>query len=304
MTEANSEHVVDRLMKAVELRQSPVCVGLDPVVDRLPERLQPRGRSAATHVHSIIEFCSQVLTSVAMHVPCVKFQAACFERYRHYGVQAMYELIAEAHSLGLQVILDVKRGDIGISAEHYAAAVFGDETTDERMSADWVTLSGYLGPDSIKPFLRPDRGVFVLVRTSNPGGDVMQSRELADKSTVAQRMARMTAKIGEKTVGDRGYSSVGAVVGATKSDEITALRKLMPQQMILVPGFGAQGGGVKEVLPSFRKDDKGRGVGAVITASRSVIYAYEKDTEGSWEQAVANAAGRFAESVGKASGWR
>jgi len=303
-TAETSNHAADRLMRAVEQRQAPVCVGLDPVVDRLPERLQPHGRSAATHVHSIIEFCSHVLTNIAMHVPCVKFQAACFERYRHYGVQAMYELIAEAHSLGLQVILDAKRGDIGISAEHYAAAVFGDETTDDRMNADWITLNGYLGPDSIKPFVRPDNGAFILVRTSNPGGDVMQARELADERTVAQRMARMTAKIGEKTVSERGFSSIGAVVGATKTDEMKTLRTLMPQQMILVPGFGAQGGGVKDVLQCFTKDEKGRGTGAIVTASRSVIYAYEKDTDSSWEEAVAKAAKRLADTVGKATGWR
>jgi orotidine-5'-phosphate decarboxylase len=304
MADATSEHVADRLLAAIEQRQAPVCIGLDPVVDRLPERLKPTGRSAATHVHAIIEFCSHVLSNVAMHVPCVKFQSACFERYRHYGVQAMYELIAEAHALGLQVILDAKRGDIGISAEHYAAAVFGDETTDPRMSADWVTVNGYLGPDSIKPFIRPDRGAFVLVRTSNPGGDVVQARQLMDGNTVAQRMARIAAKVGGKTVSERGFSSIGAVVGATKSDEAASLRKHMPQQMILVPGFGAQGGGVKDVLPCFRRDEQGRGVGAIVTASRSVIYAYEKNEDVSWQEAVTEAAKRFADSIGKATGWR
>jgi orotidine-5'-phosphate decarboxylase len=163
-----------------------------------------------------------------------------------------------------EVILDFKRGDIGISADHYAASARGP------MPSDWTTVSAYLGTDGILPFVGAERGAFALVRTSNPSGDAIQSLRLADGRTVAESVADLVASAGEATVGACGFSNLGAVVGATKRADAAALRDRMPRQLFLVPGFGAQGGGVDDVLPCFRAD----GRGALVTASRSVIYAF------------------------------
>jgi orotidine-5'-phosphate decarboxylase len=267
-------HAADRLIAAIERTGAPVCVGIDPVHDRLPDATGP------SPVEDIRRFVEGVLDAVQPHVPCVKFQSACFERYRAEGVAALYELIGAARDRGLQVVLDFKRGDVSISAEHYAAAAFGDGPGPDRQ-ADWVTISGYLGPDSIEPFLREGRGVFVLARTSNPGGDAIQEIALADGRTVAETMGCLLATIGDGCRGDRGYSAVGAVVGATRPETAVRLREAMPHQVFLLPGFGAQGAGIRDILPSFQSG----GLGAIVTASRSVIYASNGGGAG-WTAAV------------------
>jgi orotidine-5'-phosphate decarboxylase len=284
----------------MEQRAAPVCVGIDPVADRLPSRLRPQRPDPASNVRAIRDFCLGVLDAVAPHVPCVKVQAACFERYHAEGVEAMRTIIAEARTRGLQVILDAKRGDIGVTAAHYAASVFGDEADSVGPNrADWVTINSYLGADGIEPFLRGGCGAFALVRTSNPGGDVLQAARLVGGLTVAEAVAAMVAGVGTAHLGALGFSSLGAVVGATKADEASRLRELMPQQVILVPGYGAQGGTVRDVVPCFHRGGKG----AIVTASRSVLYAFEPDVD-AWKQAVAAAAERLADDVGRAVGLR
>jgi orotidine-5'-phosphate decarboxylase len=286
-------HVADRLLAAIDRLSAPVCVGLDPVLERLPASLQPRQADAESTADAIAAFTHGVLDAVHAHVPCVKFQSACFERYGWQGVRALHEAIGHANQLGLKVILDAKRGDIGISAEHYAAAAF-----DAPKRADWLTINAYLGADGIKPFLRESCGAFALVRTSNPGGDALQGMKLAYGGTIADAVAAMVASIGSNHVGKRGYSALGAVVGATKPADAERLRQTMPQQIFLVPGYGAQGGGVNDILPCFQG-----GSGAIVTASRSVIYAFDKN-ESNWQQAVSDAAARLADEIGRAVGLR
>jgi len=293
-------HAADSLMDAVDRLAAPVCVGIDPVVARLPESLRPADDTTASAAGAIGSFTLHLLDAVAGRVPCVKLQSACFERYGHAGVKVLGECIAAARQRGLVVILDAKRGDIGISAEHYAAAVFGEGAgRGEDARPHWLTINSYLGEDGIRPFLGAGRGAFALVRTSNPGGDVVQGQRLADGRTVAESVAAVVASIGEGFVGKGGYSSLGAVVAATRPEDAASLRRLMPRQIFLVPGFGAQGGGVKDVLPCFSAE----GRGAIITASRSVIYAFE-DGKGDWTSSVAEAAERFADEVGRAAGAR
>ncbi|MCP3904196.1 MAG: orotidine-5'-phosphate decarboxylase, partial [Planctomycetes bacterium] len=173
-------YVVDALLDAVDRVGAPACVGLDPVHERLPTAAGP-GASVDECLDAIRGFCLGVLDAVAAHVPCVKFQSACFERYRHHGVGLLEELIAAARQRELHVILDAKRGDIGISAAHYAAATFApdDEPPPEHL-AQWVTVNAYFGADGISPFLGDGGGVFALVRTSNTGGDALQSQRLMD----------------------------------------------------------------------------------------------------------------------------
>lgn len=271
-------HPADLLDQAIMRKGSPVCVGLDPVLDQIPEPCRA-GRSEP----DAIEFFSRgVLEAVAPVAPAVKVQSACFERFGSRGVAAMERTMAHARSLGLVVILDAKRGDIGISASHYAASAAG-------MGAHFVTVNGYLGPSGIAPFLETGLGVFVLVRTSNPDSDRVQSHRLVDGRSVAELMADLVAELGSARVGGSGLSAVGAVVGATKSADGLALRARMPDQIFLIPGYGAQGGRAEDIAQLLRPD--GRGV--LVTASRSVIYP--PPVPGiSWDGAVGRAAIKLA----------
>ena len=281
-------HAADRLLAAISRIGSPVCVGIDPVLERLPVCLAPASNTTEAAISVITSFSLGVLEAVSGIIPCVKFQSACFERYGHLGVKALEQLISQAKQQNLQVILDAKRGDIGISAVHYAAAVF----EQSQRNSDWITINSYFGKDGIEPFLRNGCGAFCLVRTSNPSSDHLQSQELASGETVAQRVALMVAEIGSDSVGESGYSSLGAVVGATKPSEAAALRELMPQQILLVPGFGAQGGTVEDIRPCFSADGKG----ALITASRSIIYAFDVNDD-DWKTPITEAAKTLADQI-------
>lgn len=278
-------------------RGAPVCVGIDPVYERLPEDVQrPESeRSARNQVDAIGRFCAAVLEVVAPHVACVKLQSACFERYLWPGVELFHQLIGQARALDLLVIADAKRGDIGVSAEHYAAGCLNPglyEDLGNLAGPDALTVNSYLGPDSLKPFLDAagihGRGLFALVRTSNPGSDAVQSLSLSDGRTVSTAVAQMIDEAGSNPalLGDCGDSLLGAVVGATKPADAARLRELMPRQIFLVPGFGAQGGRAKDVAACFRPD----GTGALITASRSVLYAYGTQDGIDWRQAIERAA--------------
>ncbi len=275
-----SSHFADRLLAACAAKGAPVCVGIDPVAQRLPI-------TADDPVDAIERWTHELLDAVTEHVPVVKFQSACYERHGGSGVTALHRLIAAAKDRGLITIFDAKRGDIGISAAHYAAA----------NPADALTVSPYLGDDSLTPFIEvassEGTGLFVLVRTSNPGSDALQQRQLAEGGNVAQAVARMVADLGDTHRGECGYSLLGAVVGATKPAAAATLRQLMPHQIFLVPGYGAQGGTAADVKACFNAD----GAGALITASRSVIFAHEQRDDVPWQQAVAEAAASFSHEI-------
>jgi orotidine-5'-phosphate decarboxylase len=289
MPPSTNESFADRLARAMDETRSIACVGLDPVIDKLP----PGARAGRSDVDAINAFCEGVLGAVAGVVPVVKFQSACFERYGAPGIAHLHALIAKAKSMGLLVLLDAKRGDIGITAEHYAHAAF------HTAGADALTVSPYLGADTIEPFLKvggASKGLFVLVRTSNPGSDAVQNLPLADGRTVAVAMAQMVAEIGRKSIGGNSLSSIGAVVGATKAADAQQLRQAMPDQIFLVPGYGAQGGTADDIRPMLRP---GRGVlksrfsdrGVLVTASRSVIYPGVESRSGiSWTENIRTAA--------------
>ncbi len=315
----DSEHFADRLHACITRAGSPACIGLDPVLERLPRSLSrgPGGRqiSAAEQLET---FCLRVLDAVCESVAIVKPQSACFERYGQSGLGALRKVIQGARARGLLVILDAKRGDIGPTAEHYAAAVFGappppvfpaDTAGDapvaapERASfaADAVTLNGYMGMDTIGPFLAHEpsarSGVFVLVRTSNPGSDAIQAQRLADGRTVAEMLADHVAELGRApgNLGTCGLSRVGAVVGATKSAEARSLRDRLPAHFLLIPGYGAQGGTLDDIRPMLRSTANPADAAIIVNASRSVIYAF-KD-QNNWSDEVRDAARRFADDL-------
>ncbi len=262
-----------------------MCVGLDPVLERLPAGL------SGTPTEQIEQWCIGVLEAVVEHTPAVKPQLACFERYGAEGYAVYERVVSFAKSLGLIVIADGKRGDIGLSSAHYAAGMLaGDQ------AADALTVNAYLGADGLEPFADAAQpagaGLFALVRTSNTGGDALQGLALADGRTVSQAVAQIVADLGASKpgyIGESGYSLLGAVVGATKPQDAAVLRDLMPQQLFLVPGFGAQGGGPEDVKACFKPD----GTGAIITASRSVIFAHEQAPDKDWRLAVGQAAAEF-----------
>ncbi len=297
MTAADAAHQIpysDRLCAAIDEAGTPACVGIDPVLERLPP-----GIGATTDLDRLRAFCLGVVEAVAGVVPAIKPQSACYERFGSAGVAVLEAVCARAKELGLVVVLDVKRGDIGSTADHYAAAAVG-------MGADAVTVNGYMGRSAVEPFLKSPRGaglgVYVLVRTSNPDSDELQADRLGSGETVAERMAAIVGDLGSGRLGARGTSQVGAVVGATKSaGEVAALRALMPDAPILVPGVGAQGGTIAQVTPLVRAGAATLGeAGVLINASRSVIFPSGTETgaetgeSDDWRGAIRSAAVGFA----------
>lgn len=278
-------HASDKLCRRVMDLGSPVCVGLDPVLESMAGELRARHHEP---VAAVAEFSHGVLRAIAGVAAAVKFQSACYERYGSRGVAVLEECAAEASRLGLVVIWDAKRGDIGTTSAHYAAAA-------KRMSADFVTVNGYLGRSGLTPFLDAGLGVFVLVRTSNPDSDAVQSQRLADGRTVGEMMADEVASLGAERIGASGLSSVGAVVGATKSVEAAALRKRMPSTVFLIPGYGAQGGTAEDIRGMVRPGSARSCEGVLVTASRSVIYA--SAAEVAWDEAVRAAAEKLANEI-------
>lgn len=275
-------HFADALLERLAAGLAPVCVGLDPVLEKLPEAVRSKFELPT---YALRAFSIGVIDAIADLVPVVKFQAACYERHGSPGVVALEAAMRHARDAGLLVLLDAKRGDIGISSDHYAAAAV-------NAGAHAITVNGYLGPSGIAPFLAAGLGVFVLVRTSNPDSDAVQSQRLVDGRSIAEMMADIVHDLGATHVGAGGFSSVGAVVGATKAREAAALRTRMPTQLFLIPGYGAQGGTAADVQAMLTRDKRG----VLVTASRSVIYAPASEGE-SWHGAVRRAARALAEEI-------
>lgn len=278
----------DELCRAIDESGSPACVGLDPVFGKIPASVR---ETASSEADAIGRFCSEVLDTVAGVVGVVKPQSACFERYGSAGYAALERTIAHAKKLGFVVILDAKRGDIGTSGAHYAAGA-------ASMGVDWITVSPYMGPSTIEPFIEAGLGVFALCRTSNPDSDRLQTLSVGGM-TVAEHTASMLAEIGSSRVGSHGLSDLGAVVGATKSvADGRSLRGCMPDQFMLVPGVGAQGGTAEEVRPLARPGASSVSeLGVVVNASRSVLYPESKPGH-SWQDGIREAAELFAASLG------
>lgn len=281
----------DRLDHAVTLKKTPVLVGLDPRLASIPEKLVPTGAEADPALAADVfkRFCRGVIDVVAPLVPAVKPQAAFFERIGPEGMFALAEVIRYAQSMGLLVIFDGKRNDIGSTATAYAQGILGREESAWR--ADAVTVSPYLGDDSLDPFIdvadERDAGVFVLVKTSNPGGGMLQDL-MTDEGPVYRHVARYVERMAQRTAGDCGYGAVGAVVGATYPEQLTELRTVMPHTWFLVPGYGSQGGTAADVAAAF--DDEGKG--AIVNNSRGIIFAHAAQPHASkfgadrWQEAI------------------
>ena len=279
----------DRLDAALEAVRTPALVGLDPHLELLPEpfaEARRPGASRAARAAAVESFCKSLIEIVAGRVAAVKPQSAFFELLGSEGVAAWEHTVEHAHAHDLLVIGDVKRSDIASTAAAYASAFL-----DGPAACDAITVNPYLGADSITPFLsaceRARAGLFVLVRTSNEGSGEFQ---LHGSPPVCERVAAAVARWGEPFVGNSGFSSIGAVVGATHPDELARLRALMPRSILLLPGYGAQGATARDVRAAFT-DVEHPWRGALVNSSRGIAFAWrdKRWSNRSWKDATSAA---------------
>lgn len=308
-----NKHFGDRLTEAVAQKDAPVCVGFDPLIQRLPIELCKEFNTDDTREHerwsradravladAILAYGRGVVDAVAPYVPAIKINIAFFEPYYAEGLRAYFQMVRYAKDAGMIVIGDIKRADIGHSTTQYAEAHLGAvEPADEDGFGlpDAVTLNPYFGYDGIRPFIElareRGRGLFILTQTSNESAVEVQGVKLADESTLCHRVAELVQTWGQDKglIGERGYSCIGAVVSPRDVELSRELRSMMPNCIFLVPGFGAQGRTAEEVSTCFNAD----GTGAIVSASRSVIYAYENvryqgTCKDGWQSCIAKAA--------------
>lgn len=280
-------NIVDKLIEKTIETKNPTVVGLDPDISKIPACYKINNNNAnplSAVAEVIYNFNCDIIDTVAELVPAVKPQMAFYEKYGSYGVAAFEKTVAYAKLKGLVVIEDAKRNDIGNTANAYADGHLGVvETLDGSYTSvfdvDFLTVTPFLGSESLNPFIdvckKNNKGIFVLVKTSNISSGEIQDVITKDSITISQSIAKYVAEQSEAVVGKYGYSSIGAVVGATYPEEAVALRRIMPKSYFLVPGYGVQGGGAKDILPCFNPD----GLGAIINSSRGILYTHMSDEE-------------------------
>ncbi len=276
----------DRLDARIGAIGSSLVVGMDPIPALLPAELAPPdGAPPAAAGRSFAQFAAGIFEALSDLVVAVKFQSAYYERLGGSGMNALLESLTLARAQGLLTILDVKRSDIGSTAAAYAEAFLGDLPETCGPLTDAVTVNPYLGEDGIKPFIdvaaRGDKGLFVLVKTSNPSGPRLQDLRAGQKP-VYLHVADLVNELGQDLIGTCGLSGVGAVVGATYPDVLQELRRHMPRAVFLLPGVGAQGGAVADLASAFLPGQRG----ALVTCSRSLLYAYRKREHLPWQEAA------------------
>lgn len=287
----------EKLHTAIKEKRTPALVGLDPRWENLPNDIKQNasdvgGDSGAIRARSYEEFSRRIIDVVAPLVPAVKPQSAFFEACGPAGVEALRNVIAAARKAGLVVICDAKRGDIGSTAEAYAAAYLaGEDPSAAPFAADCLTVNPYMGVDTLQPFVdranQVGAGIYVLVRTSNPGAGDFQDQE-TESTKLFENVADRIEQLSTEMANGGDYGSVGAVVGATYPEELQQLRQRMPHVPLLVPGYGSQGGTSADAAGAFDAN----GLGAIVNSSRGIIFSYQKGKlaeefgEAKWESAV------------------
>ncbi|MBQ1216181.1 MAG: orotidine-5'-phosphate decarboxylase [Firmicutes bacterium] len=276
--------MIDQLIKKIKETGNPTVVGLDPTLVMIPnylkkEMFEKYGKTPKAVAEMFVEFNRLIIDATYDLIPAVKPQIAMYEKFGLDGLDAYIRTCEYARSKGLVVIGDIKRGDIGSTAEAYAGHIDGCDIEGEHFDLwkeDYITINPYLGVDGIEPFLKvlrkDEKGIFVLVRTSNPSSGELQDKMMED-TYMYNQVADLVSKWGEDTIGEYGYSKVGAVVGATHPIQGVELRKRMPHTFFLVPGYGAQGGKGADLKGFFDEN----GVGCIVNSSRGIIAAYKKD---------------------------
>ena len=276
--------MINRLIKKIEETNSPIVIGLDPMLDYVPTQISSRafskyGENLEGAAEAIWKFNKAIIDFTYDLVPAVKPQIAMYEQFGIEGLKAFNKTVDYARSKGLIVIGDIKRGDIGSTSEAYAVAHLGKVKIGNQeyrgFEEDFITVNPYLGSDGINPFIKvckeENKGLFILVKTSNKSSGEFQDR-LVDGRPLYEIVGEKVAQWGEEHMGD-SYSNIGAVVGATYPEMGRVLREIMPKTYFLVPGYGAQGGQGKDLIPYFNKD----GLGAIVNSSRGIIAAYKME---------------------------
>ena len=276
--------MIEKLVSRIKKLNAPIVVGLDPTLNFVPKFLidkaiNEKGETLEAAADAIFEFNKAIVDAVYDLIPAVKPQIAMYEQFGIPGLMAYKKTLDYCHEKELLVIGDAKRGDIGSTSTAYAIGHLGKvkigSTEIAPIDADFLTINPYMGSDSVVPFVeeckKHDKGLFILVKTSNPSSGEFQDQKVGEKA-VYERVGKKVDEWGLDTVKE-GYSDVGAVVGATYPEMGKVLREIMPKAYILVPGYGAQGGTAAELKPFFNKD----GLGAIVNSSRGIIAAYKQE---------------------------
>lgn len=272
--------IIDKLIDEILKKDNPSVVGLDTCLDYLPSDMLEGVDDFKKASDAIIEFNKNIVDKIYDIVPAVKVQVAYYEMYGVEGMRAFKETCEYATEKGMLVIADVKRNDIGSTAGCYSKAYLSGVTVGNKkinaFNTDFITVNGYLGSDGINPFVKDceeyDKGLFILVKTSNPTSGELQDKKFESGNTLYEEMADLVAKWGASTVGKYGYSSVGAVVGATHMEQARIIRERIPNVFFLIPGYGAQGGTADDLAVCFKD-----GIGGIVNSSRGILTAYKKD---------------------------
>lgn len=273
--------MIDKLIKKIIETDNPSVVGIDTNFDYLPEEMKAGVSDFKGAANAILQFNKKIIDKICDIVPAVKVQIAYYEMYGLEGMHAFAETVKYASEKGMYVMTDAKRNDIGATAECYAKAYLGETAVNDKIynafDSDFLTVNGYLGSDGIKPFLswmqKRDKGIFVLVKTSNKSSGELQDLKLENGKTVYEYMGSLVEEWGKDSIGEYGYSDVGAVVGATHPTQAEILRKAMPHTFFLIPGYGAQGGTADDLKVCFDKN----GLGGIVNSSRGIICAYKQE---------------------------
>ncbi len=276
--------MIDKLIQKIQKTQAPIVVGLDPMMKYVPSQIREAafaeyGETLEGAAEAVWQYNKGIVDAVCDLIPAVKPQIAMYEQFGIPGLIAFHKTVQYCKEKGLVVIGDIKRGDIGSTSEAYAVGHLGKVSVGSQsfygFDEDFVTVNPYLGSDGVKPFIKvcqeEKKGIFVLVKTSNPSSGEFQDR-LVDGKPLYEIVGEKVAQWGQECMGD-SYSYVGAVVGATYPEQGRILRKIMPKAFILVPGYGAQGGKGADLVHFFNED----GLGAIINSSRGIIAAYQQE---------------------------
>lgn len=276
------EKAIDKLIKKIKQTNNPTVLGLDPRYEMLPKVVtQKYSKDLEGVAKAILEYNKEIIDEVHTIIPAVKPQIAFYEMFGIYGIKVFKETCNYAKEKGMIVIADAKRGDIGSTAEGYSNAFLGKtpigEDLEKVFDVDFLTVNPYMGTDCVKPFIEDckkyNKGLFILVKTSNPSSGELQDLKLENGQEVYKRVAELVKNWGKELIGEYGYSSIAAVVGATYPKQLQELRSLAPNTFFLIPGYGAQGGKAEDIALAFDKNS----IGGIVNASRSLMCAYKSE---------------------------
>ena len=276
------KNIIDQLIEKIKIMKNPTVIGLDPRYEMLPKCVKDKYPKTLEGVgQAIIEYNKELIDAIYDIIPAIKPQIAFYEMYGIPGMQAFKETCEYAKQKGMFVIADIKRGDIGSTAQGYSNAYLGKTKIEENEQSlydiDFVTVNPYMGTDCVKPFIddckKYNKGLFILVKTSNPSSGELQDEKLENGEEVYTRVAKYVEKWGEELRGEYKYSSISAVVGATYPEQLKQLRQIAPHTYFLIPGYGAQGGKAEDIALGFDEN----GLGGIVNASRSLMCAYKSE---------------------------